>query len=395
LLAAGSALAANGAVFAAETYIQPAAAVSAENNSNLDLEPGGGREVQGFLAKLAALFSISTPNSDSTIRPRLEYRNYPKDSQDDRLEGYLDFNSNYRGPRSSASILGTLDHRDDLHAELSSALFDEINPVPPTAPQTGQVATGATRDMLLLQPKYTYDFTPVIGAGVSGIFQGLRYSPSDDFAHIDFNYYYAEAFVGWHYSSRSMLSFGGYGSKYDATHIDSTATGAGTSVEWNTNWTPLLSTDANAVFQRTKVDQTIPTLVHENVNAWGATFGAVYKAQISSYRLHFGRIITPSGAGGVYVNDQIQFQYDRNLTERLLFTGALIGLHNHPISNTPGGYNRTYGQAVVDLKWMWTRTWYVQGGYQYAYQKYKVNPDSASNNRIYITFGYLGLPRQQ
>ena len=132
--------------------------------------------MQGYLAKLAALFGISTPNSDTTIRPRLEYRDYPKDSQDNRLDAYLDFISNYRGLRSNASIIGVVEHREDLNAELSSALFDDLTPVQPTAPQTGQVVIGETRDSVLLLPKYSYDFTPVIGAGFSGIFQGLRYS---------------------------------------------------------------------------------------------------------------------------------------------------------------------------------------------------------------------------
>ncbi len=394
-LAAGSALAANG-VFAAETYIQPSAALTIENNTNLDLEPGvSTQNIQGYAAKLAALFGIATPNSDSTIRPRLEYRDYPSDSQDNRLEAYLDFISNYRGVRSNASIVGVVEHRDDINAELSSALFDEITPTQPTAPQTGQAVRGETRDSLLLLPKYIYDFTPVIGAGVSGIVQGVRYSPSDDVAHIDFNYYEAEGFVSWNYSPRSALSFGGFGSKYDATHVDSTATGAGTKINWTTNWTPLLSTDANVVYQHTKIDQTLPSLVHTDVNAWGATFNAVYKAQTSQYRLNFGRIITPSGAGAVYLNDQLQFQYTRDLTERFAFTGALIALHNHVIPANTGGYDRDYGQAVVEFKWMWTRTLYLLGGYQYAYQKFKTNPDSASNNRVYITLGYLGLPRQR
>jgi hypothetical protein len=395
-LAAGSALAANTVVFAAELYIQPSASLTVENNSNLDLDPTGGAEIQGYLAKLAALFSISTPNSESTIRPRLEYRDYPEDSEDNRLEGYLDLISNYRGLRSTASIVGQFEHRDDLNAELSSALFDEINPVQPTAPQTGQTVRGVTRDSLLLLPKYSYDLTPIISAGFSGIFQGARYSPSDDFDHVDFNYYYGQAFVSWNYSARSTLSFGGYGSKYDATHFDSNATGAGTSIEWNTSWTPLFSTDATVVYQRTKVDQTVPVLVQANTNTWGATFGAVYKAKISQFRLNVGRIITPSGGGGVYVNDQLQFQYNRDLTERLAFTGALIALHNHPItSDIPNGYDREYGQAVVELKWMWTPTWYVQGGYQYAHQKFNTDPNGASNNRVYITLGYLGLPRQR
>jgi hypothetical protein len=392
--AAGSALAVAGAAFAAETYIQPFASLSIENNTNLDLEPGQGENVQGYIANLGSLFGISTPTWDTTIRPRLLYRDYPKDSQDNRLEGYLDFVSRYRGPRSDFSITGLIDHRDDFKAELSSALYDELIPVQPTAPQTGQGVIGETRDTLLLIPKYTYDFTPVIGAGVSGIFQGIRYSPSDPFDHVDFNYYYGEAFVTWRNSPRSDLTFGGYGSKYDATHQDSTATAGGVSVEWNTKWTPLLSTDANVVYQHTKIDQTVPSIVHLTDNVWGATFGAVYKAQASQYRVNVGRIITPSGGGTVYVNDQLQFQYSRDLTERFAFTGALIALRNHALAGVTG-YDRQYGQAVVQLKWMWTRTVYVQGGYEYEYQKFKTNPDSASNNRVFITLGYLGLPPQR
>jgi hypothetical protein len=190
------------------------------------------------------------------------------------------------------------------------------------------------------------------------------------------------------------LVFGGYGSKYDATHQNSTATAGGVSVEWNTKWTPLLSTDVNVVGQHTKVDQTVPATVHTTDNLWGATFGAVYKAQASQYRLNVGRIITPSGGGSVYVNDQLQFQYSRDLTERFAFTGALIALHNHSVAGLPTGYDRQYGQAVVEVKWMWTRTIYLMGGYEYAYQKFKTNPDGASNNRVYISLGYLGLPRQ-
>jgi hypothetical protein len=36
----------------------------------------------------------------------------------------------------------------------------------------------------------------------------------------------------------------------------------------------------------------------------------------------------------------------------------------------------------------------VQGGYQYMWQKYEIDPDSASNNRVYIKFGYQGRDRQ-
>jgi hypothetical protein len=48
----------------------------------------------------------------------------------------------------------------------------------------------------------------------------------------------------------------------------------------------------------------------------------------------------------------------------------------------------------VDMKWMMTRTFYIQGGYSYTWQKYEFNPDGAANNRLYVRFGYQGLGRQ-
>lgn len=387
-------------VVAAEVYIQPSASLTAENDSNLDLNPGPNPEVQGYLASAGSLFGISTPSTDTTIRPRLEYRDYPKDSQDNRLEGYLDLKSEYRGPRSDASILGTFDHQDDFNAEFSSALYNDFNPVQPTAPQTGKAVTGVVRDSVLLLPQYEYSISPLWNVGVSGIYQGLRYHPANTNFLVDFDYYQGKAFVSWATGPRSQISVGAYGSNYQATQIDSQATGAGGSLDLDTKWTPLLSTNFSAVYQRTNIYQHIiggppSQQLDAEVNVWGATFGAVYKGQVAQYRFNIGRIITPSGGGGIYVNDQAQFQYDRNLTQRLSFTGAMIALRNRGITSNLNGDDRDYLQTVVELKWMWSPTWYVQGGYQYAWQKFEYNPDGAANNRIFIRVGYLGLPRQR
>ena len=82
------------------------------------------------------------------------------------------------------------------------------------------------------------------------------------------------------------------------------------------------------------------------------------------------RFVTPSGGGGVYVNDQAQLQYNRDLTERLAFTGAVICIKSQ---STPLQHERSRPQLYANrrqVKWMIRPTWFVQGGYQYAWQKY-------------------------
>lgn len=382
--------------YAAQVYVQPTATLTAENDTNLDLTPGSPGNVQGYLANVGALIGIAGPNWDTTISPRLDYRDYPKDSGDNRLEEYLDFRSDYQTQRSSASITGRIDHQDDFNAELTSALYDPFNPVQPTAPQTGKAEIGLTRTSVLLLPRYDYKITPTMDVGVSGTYQSLNYSPSDDIDHIDFNYYSGKGFLTWTISPRTDLQFGGYGVKYEATHVDSAASGGGVSLDSSTAWTQLFSTDVNVVYQHTNFDSAIPAqpILKFTNNTWGATASAVYKAQVSQFRFTIGRIITPSGGGGIYVNDQAQFQYTRTVNQRFSFTGAVVALHNHGLSTETAAYSRDYLQTVLEAKYMIRPTWFVQGGYQYAWQKYATDPDGAVNSRVYVRVGYQGLGRQ-
>ena len=382
-------------LLAAQFYVQPTATLTAENDSNLDLDPGSNHRMCRAIWPTRALFSaLPPPTAETTVRARLDYRDYPKDSADNRLEEYLDFRSDYSTPRSHATISGNIDHRDDFNAEFSSAYFDEINPVQPTNPSTGRAVTGETFTSVLLQPSYTYRFSPVIGGGVSAIYQKVNYSPTV-LDHSDFDFYQGNAELSWKFSQRSELSFGGFGSKYQSTQIESSATGGGATVGLDTNWTPLLSTNASVSYQHTNIDQSTPPVVKTGVNTWGGSASAVYKAQIEPVPGDPRRASSPPRAAAACMSTtRRSFNTRRDVTERLAFTGAMIWLKSSQLPSNTSNLDRTYDQTAIDLKWMIRPTWFVQGGYQYTWQKYTQSPE-ASNNRIYIRVGYQGLPPQR
>jgi len=381
-------------VHCADIFVQNAASLEAESNSNLDLTPGGQPHANGYLGSASSLIGIATPDSTTTIKPRVDYRDYPTDNQDNRLEEYLDFNSFLRTERSTASISGNFDHRDELNAELTPALYDEVNPNQPTAPQTGRTVTGATRQSEYVLPSYTYSLTPLLGAGVSGLYQKVNYSPDDANRFVDFDYYQGKAFLVWTLNQRSDLTFGGYANKYEATRIDSNGNSAGGSVDLNTSWSPLLTTRASVVLQHSNIETGLPQVFDASVNTWGGSLSAIYKGTTQQFRADLSRILTPSGGGSVYVNEQLQAQYDKNFTPRLSVTAAEIYLRNRALTENESGDGRNYLRTLVEMKFMLARTWYIQGGYQYLWQKYELSPDGAANNRIYIRFGYQGLNRQ-
>jgi hypothetical protein len=379
---------------AAQVFVQNTASVGAETNSNLDLTPGGDSETTGYIANASSLIGIATPNSSTTIRPRIDYRNYPTDSADDRVEAFLDFNSSYRSQRTAAGIYGTLDHRDELNAEMTQAVYDEVNPVYPTNPQTGRTVRGITRDSAILLPSYSYNLSPLLAVGLSGIYEKFDYSPDDASRYVDFTYYQAKASLIWTLNQKSDLSFGAYGNKYNATHYDSTANATGGSLELNTSWTALLSTRASVVFQHSTIDSEIPPIFNGTVNAWGGALSAIYKAETNQFRADLSRNLTPSGGGSVYYNNQLQFEYSRKITQRLAVTAAAVYLQNRAMTAQVSDNGRNYLRSVVDVKWMMSRLWFVQGGYQYTWQKYQLDPDGAANNRLYLRVGYQGLGRQ-
>jgi hypothetical protein len=378
----------------ADVFVQNSGYVGAETNSNVDLTPGGQAEVNGYSIDLASLIGIATPNSETNIRPRVDYREYPTETDDNRLEEYLDFNSYYKGQRSSFAISGTLDHRDEFNAEQNSAEFNELNPNQPTSPQTGRTITGATRDSVYAVPSYTYSISPLFSVGANALYEKVNYSPNDNQRFVDFNYYQAKAFVIWTLNPKSDLTFGAYGNKFNATRFDSKETAEGGQVDLNTTWTPLFSTHAQVVLQRADINYGIAPGFVGSVNAWGGLLGALYKTQTQAVRFNLTRLITPSGGGSVYVSNQAQVQYDQRFTQRLSFTTATIYLQNRALTEQASGDGRNYLRSVISAKWMVSRTFYIQGGYQYTWQKYQLDPDGAANNRFFVQFGYQGLGRQ-
>ena len=392
---------------AAEWYMQPAGSLTVEGDTNLDLDPGERLRTEGNLLSLSSIFGVATPNADGLIRPRIEYRDYPNDSGDNRFEGYLDFNGTWRWARSSASVYGSLEHRDEFNAEQPNATYDTINPLSPTSPETGRTVVGGTRDSALVVPSYNFKFSPIFGWGLSGVYQKINYSPNNSFDLVDFDYYFGKASFTWEVTQRDELSFGAFGSKYEATRFESHATGEGVQIDWDSNWTPLISTGVSLVDERLRLNETQPNLtgnpanptqpilIDNTANSWGATVSLTYHNQLNQFRLNGGRLITPTGAGALYVQDQLKFQYDREVTYRLGLTGALIALKDHGISANIVGDDRSYVQSLIEAKWALTRTWYVLGGFQYMWQKFQLDPTGAADDRIYIRIGYQGLGRQQ
>jgi hypothetical protein len=382
------------AAFGAEVYYQPVVSLATAYNTNVELTPTLKNATEGYFADAATLIGIATRTSETTLEPRLSYNYFPGESDLNRLEGFLNLNSRYSWQRDRFNVAGFFDHRDDVNAEQPSA---EVNPVTPgvgnTSPSTGHVAVGTTRNYLIVDPTYSHALTALSSLGVAAEYQGIRYNQEDS-GHVSFNYYMGKVFVAWTHDPRTDFSVNVFGSRFDAQNIDSTATAEGVSGDVTYAFSQALRSEVSATYQRTKFDETDPRVFTDTSNTWGASASLVYTGLASSYRLGAGRSIDPNSSGSLFATEQLRAQYDRDITQRLHFAGALRYFRDISLAAEFGDDTRNYLTSYVKLQWMMTPKLFIAGAYTYVWQKYRTDPSGAAANVVSLTFGYKGLERQ-
>jgi len=382
-------------VFAADISYQPVVTIGTSANTNVELTSTQPVFAEGYAIDASTLVGASTPRSDLTVLPRLLYQYYPTQKDLDRVEGLLSMSTRYSWQRDRFTMEGFFDHRDDLNVEQPTA---EYNPVTPgignTAPGTGHIGLGITRNFLILDPTFTHLITPLSSIGVAAEYQRMSYSPSDQSAHIDFNYYLGRVFYVWNLTPRLDATVGAFGSQYEAGSIDSHTTSGGAMFRTSYNWSEVLHSALSLQYQDSKLVETSPKTLSQNSRPWAAEITTVYESTISAYRLDVGRSIGPSAAGGLYTSDQVRGQYDRDLSRRLHFTGAVRLIHDRTIAGLNGNAGRDYTNAMVRLQWHLSPTLFIAGSYTNVWEKYRGETSGADGNVVTLQFGYKGLPRQ-
>lgn len=380
----------------AQYYLQPIATVTVESNSNIFLDAAGGSSPVGaYGADAAAVIGIATPDSDSNLKPRIRYLDYPNANKLNRLEAALDFNTSYKSLRNAFGLSGRFDHLNDATAQKPSALFNDVNPNAPGTSDTGRVQEGTTRDYLILRPSYTYQASQLVSLGATALYQTESFSPANLTSHVNFDFYQGNLFVGRKLSERTGLFAGGLVSRYETRDVVSTADSTGADIGITYDLAKTLVADLHVTFQRTDVNSTLSPVFIGTLNNWGASGRLTWLKDAAAFRIDLGRTIQPGSGGGLYSADQLHVEYDREISERLSYVTAARAVATRGLWANVGNQDRNYAAVDLSAKWMLTRTWIVEGGFSYFYRKYRTDPDSAYNNSFFVRCGYQGLPRQR
>ncbi len=248
-----------GTAHAADTYVQPQVELRVEDNSNFNLVPGGSDDsnVYGYIADAQALIGIATPRSDTSIRPRVRFQEYPDREDLERVELFFDLRSLYEGERSRLLTFGRYSRQDSYNAETPGAEFDPLDPNNPTNPDSGTIVFGETRTRVQVQPEYSYRLTERSEFGVDADFQTVEFDADTGLVqtNTDYDFYAGGGFVRWALDPRNDFIVGAYANKYEAKD-DSTETDAyGGRVGYHHRWSDVTGIEVDVLYEQNDTDR--------------------------------------------------------------------------------------------------------------------------------------------
>lgn len=382
---------------AADVYWRPdfEARVEADTNRDLATRDELEDEMAGYQINLGLTWGRATPRSETRIRPRVRFQDYPDRDDLQRLEQFLEFDTRYRSPRSDFALFGGYSRRDAYTSELVEADFDEFDPDDPVVSQTTRLVLDNTRTRYQLRPRYTYQLSERTGLQAAVTAEVVDYESEGTTSQVDFSFWQVDGTWVRQLDPRSKLSFGPYYSRYEARDDTTESDAYGLVVNWDREWTQRLRGGLTFRVERNEWTRTLPAPAEETETAWGAVLNLESRGEISLWRVNLGRQITPTGSGTKANLDQLRVAYHRSLSPRLTSISAVRLLRVRSQTDFARGDDRDYARLELGLQWAMTRTLFIGTGYEFTWREFTQEGEDALNNAVYVSLKYEGLPPQR
>ena len=402
-VAAACAVAASAALpvtvaWGAQTYVQPQVDVRVEGNDNFDLNPNGTPEgdIYGLIVDAQTLVGIFTQRSETSVRPRLKFQEYPDRDELQRIEAFLDVRSRYEWERSQFLMIGRYALQDSYNVETPSGEFDPLDPNFGNNADSSTVLVGETRQRLQLDPTFQHSLTERIQAGVGLNYETVSYDADEgEPTRIDYDYTVLDGSLIWDLSTQSKLGVDAYASQYRADDDSEETDAYGAGVGYSYQWSDVTGVEARLFYENNDVTVNEPVRIEESTSGWGGSLTAYRKLEVSDWRFSLSRRFIPTGDGGKSESDQLRLQYNRSFSERVSFLGAARYEMRNALTDIGGGDDRDYARVDLSVNWFVRPTWYVSGGYSYIWLDQEAADEDADNNMLFISVGYQGLRRQR
>jgi hypothetical protein len=383
---------------AASWEFDPRVEAGAQYDDNYRLGPSGQKvSAYGSIVDLSATEKLVDPRYELDIAPRVRNTFLPNDHEDQSTDGYLGLDGTYHGQKWTLGAIFTYANETVISSELLAANFGGQGLGETTGVETGLVSFHNRRQLERFLPNFSYDFTPRLHLRSEGQYENASFSHNIAvtqagsnllIAQEGFKDYYVKGGLQYDFSQRYDLVSSVIGAKFLPNGRDTTTERYGLEETFEARPGQIMQWYArlgvNEVHAHTAVDGNIDkTLV-----VGGA--GVSWTYQLAQYTADFIRDLSPSAGGAVVQHDELRGRVVRALTPRLYTVLAARYVRVRGASQTILGIvGSDYTAASGALQYQISRSYRIQGEYDFTWQRFQGNPSSRSNT---IMFSVIWQP---
>lgn len=381
---------ASGNTFALEWYLEPAATVGLQRESNLLLTTAPHESVSGRWAGARAYFGLRTENWES--KANLGVRSNRFDNEDFNSDEYTVklFNS----LKSERTKWG-LDASSVRDSVLSGNIVDA---------DTGLAGGQRERTTGTISPSWSYLLTTRTLLKITYQTNDVRYNDARSAGLVDYDQNIARLDLSYDLSARTRVFASMAESSFDVPDNRLTSRNRQVQVGASYAFSETLNGSLAVGSRRTDTDQVVtrcgiiffglcffPEDVTVSASDTGSTLNATLQKQFERTRVEFNasRALSPSGAGAQVDADSISLLIEREIRSNRLwasFSGDALRLRT--IVGDPTGIDRDYYRLEPRLRYQWSENVEIATYYRYTRRRYESLPEAAENNAVYLTVTY-------
>jgi hypothetical protein len=255
------------------------------------------------------------------------------------------------------------------------------------------VSANDRRTLLTAVPSFQYRVTERWGFGVQGIVQTVDYSGSNAAnQYVPYNYYSGTGSLNFGLTPRSDIALQAFASRTRDKNDDGKSNAHGLGIQYDHRWATNVTGRLDLSVERDDITTVLPRGRDKSTNP-ALTYTTHWKRETDQFDFAIGRTYTPGGLGGTYSADQVQVQYQRNVSPRTTIATAARYTKYKSVANSLLDRGYDYVTFFGNLRYRVTPTWYISTDLEYRRATYERLPGAADNFRAAIAFGYQGLTR--
>jgi hypothetical protein len=187
------------------------------------------------------------------------------------------------------------------------------------------------------------------------------------------------------------MLLGVFASRYETDDDLNQTDGYGLSAALRQRWSETFTGDVAFRIEDSDIEYRGLVPQKQNRTTWSLRGGLAWRGQVTRVRMSLGRALAPSGDGSRAIRDELRAQFDRDLSQRLVWHGIARAMTQKTLGDLVPDNKRDSVRVESSLDWRASRTWTVSLGAAYTWQDREADPSSADSTSLFVSVGYRGL----